>query len=56
MHLGDVSHEVGRGQIGRKVVVFGRVADPRPHLGTCGLRVVSQHLHRAAVTAVQAEQ
>ena len=32
VHLGEVAHEVARGQLRRKVVVLGRVADARPHL------------------------
>ena len=38
VHLGEMSHEVGRGELRRQVVVLGRVADARSHLDACRRR------------------
>ena len=47
MHLREVPHEVGRGELGWQIVVLGRVADPRSHLDTRHRGIVSEAERRA---------
>ena len=55
VHLGEVPHEVGRGQLGGQVVVLGRVADARPHLDARLRRILAEHAQLAAVARAEPE-
>ena len=56
VHLGEVPHEVGRGELGRQIVVLGRVADARSQLDARRRRVVSENVERAAVARTKSER
>jgi hypothetical protein len=49
VHLGEVPHEVGRGELRRQVVVLGGVADAGSHFDTRDGRIVAEDDQLAAV-------
>ena len=56
VHLGQVPDEVGRGELGRQVVVLRRVADPRAQLDPRRRRVVSEYVESPAVSRTKTER
>ena len=48
VHLGEVPHEVVRGELRRQVVMLGRVADARAHLDSGGLGIAPENAQLAA--------
>ena len=55
VHLGEVAHEVVRGELRGQVVVLGRVADARAHLDSGGLRIPAEHAQLAARPGAEPE-
>ena len=56
VHLGEVPHEIRRGQLRRKVVVLGRVADARSQLEASRRGIVAEHGQLARVPGAKPEE
>ncbi len=56
VHLREVSNEIGRGELGRQVVMLRRVADARAQLDPRRRRVVSEYVDGPAVSRTKAER
>ena len=56
VHLGEVTDEIGRGQLRRQIVVLGRVADARSQLEPGRRRILAEHGQLAGVPGAEPEE